>query len=175
MLTHERYVFGRGKQAALHFDAWDRFQGYEAAMNSAGLDPLVLTHPISGEVNVVQQFVDGGMAAIDAVLSHPSKPTAVVCYNDFEAYGLIRGASLKGIAIPEHLSLIGFGDLDHSRIVAPALTTVPVPAMEVGRQAAQGLLARIKKEPIESTSIGSELVVRESTASWKPLNHVTNT
>ena len=136
MLTHERYVVSRGKQAAM-FDAWERYCGYEAAMYAAGLEPVVLTHPISGEIDVAQQFVDGGLGVFDAVLNHPAKPTAVICYNDLEAFGLLRAARLKGISIGEQLSVVGFGDLDHSRIIVPALTTVLVPAFEVGRRAAE--------------------------------------
>lgn len=60
MLTHERYVLGRGKRTPVHWDAWERYLGYEAAMQAAGLEPLVVTHPISGEVDVIEQFVEGG-------------------------------------------------------------------------------------------------------------------
>jgi LacI family transcriptional regulator len=163
MLTHERYLLSRGKETGLHFDAWDRFTGYEAAMIAAGLEPLVVTHSISGEVGVSNQFVDGGVAAYDSLLTHPARPTGVVCYNDLEAIGLIRAARLKGVVITDQLSVAGFGDLDHSRIIMPALTTVPVPAFEVGRRAAQALLHSIEGKPVASALIESEIVVREST------------
>jgi DNA-binding LacI/PurR family transcriptional regulator len=54
--------------------------------------------------------------------------------------------------------------MDHSRIMAPALTTIHVPAFEVGRRAAQALLDRIEDRRVESALIESELAVRESTA-----------
>jgi DNA-binding LacI/PurR family transcriptional regulator len=163
MLTHEGYVLGKGKQTARHFDAYERYRGYEAAMQAAGLEPLLVAHPISGEVDVQQQFVDGGVTAMDALLAHPAKPTAVVCYNDLEAIGLIRAARLKGIAVPSRLSIVGYGDMEPSRIAMPALTTVPVPAREVGRQAAEALLHAIGGQPAESALIEADLVVREST------------
>jgi LacI family transcriptional regulator len=163
MLTHERYLLGNGKLTTRHFDACDRYRGYEAAMQAAGLEPLVVTHAIAGEVNVEQQFVDGGSAAFDALLAHPARPTAVVCYNDLEAIGLMRAARHKGIAIPEQLSIVGYGDIEPSRFATPALTTVPVPAFEVGRRAMQALLDRVKGQPVESAFIESEIVVREST------------
>jgi LacI family transcriptional regulator len=167
MLTHERYVVGRNRQSGVHFDAWDRYCGYEAAMNAAGLEPLVITHPISGEIDVTQQFVDGGTTAFHDLLAHPAKPTGVICYNDYEAFGLIRGARLAGVALPERLSIVGFSDLDHSRIIVPAVTTVPVPAMEVGRRAAEALLAQIDGQPAESALIEAGIVVRESTTERK--------
>jgi LacI family transcriptional regulator len=167
MLTHERYVLGKGDRAGMHFDAWDRFLGYEAALREAGLPPLVFTHPITGEVDVAEQFVSGGVEALEALLAHPAEITAVVCYNDLEAYGLIRAARSKRIPIPERFSVVGFGDLDHSRIIAPALTTVPVPAFEVGRQAAQALLNCINEQPAQGALIETEFVVRESTAERK--------
>jgi DNA-binding LacI/PurR family transcriptional regulator len=163
MLTHERYVVGRSGRAAMHFDAWERYCGYEEAMYDAGLEPVVVTHPITGEVDVAQQFVDGGLEAFDSLLSHPAKPTAVICYNDLEVYGLIRAARLKGVKINDHFSVVGFGDLDHSRIIVPALTTVPVPAFEVGRRAAEALLDSLDEQPVESALIETEIVVREST------------
>jgi LacI family transcriptional regulator len=150
-------------ETSVHFDAYDRFRGYKAAMEAAGLEPLVLTHPITGEIDVAEQFVNGGVEAIDKVLAHPGRPTAIVCYNDLEAYGLIRGARLQGISIPEQISVVGFGDLDHSRIVAPALTSVTVQAFEVGRRAAQALMDRIEDRPVQSALIECELIVREST------------
>jgi DNA-binding LacI/PurR family transcriptional regulator len=164
MLTHDRYLLGKGKRAAAHFDAWDRYCGYETAMQSAGLEPLVVTHPISGEIDVTEQFVEGGRTALDLLLAHADRPTAVVCYNDFETYGLVRRARELGFFLPERLSAVGFGDMDHSRIMAPALTTIPVPAFEVGRRAAQALLDRIEDRRVESALIESELAVRESTA-----------
>jgi LacI family transcriptional regulator len=167
MLTHERYALGGGKQAATHWDAWERFRGYEAAMRDAGLEPLVITHSISGEVDVEQQFVDGGIAALSCLLAHPAKPTAVVCYNDLSAFGLMRGARLHRlhtISIPDRLSVVGFGDFEYSRIITPALTTVPIPAFDVGRQAGEAILERIEGENISGMSIGAGLVVRESTA-----------
>ena len=103
-----------------------------------------------------------------AVLKHPAKPTAVICYNDLEAYGVIRAARLRSIALPDRLSLIGFGDLGLSRIVMPALTTVPVPAYEVGGRAAEALLKCPDEQPAESTLIEPEIVVRESTTHVNP-------
>jgi DNA-binding LacI/PurR family transcriptional regulator len=58
--------------------------------------------------------------------------------------------------------------LDHSRIIVPALTTVAVPAFEVGRRAAQALLDCLDEQPVESDLIESELVVRESTTTTNP-------
>jgi LacI family transcriptional regulator len=171
MLTHERYVVGAQDSApgaaAKHWDAWERYLGYESVMKEAGLEPLVLTHPISGEVDVEQQFMEGGVEAHDRLLEHPSRPTAVVCYNDIEAYGLIRGARIHrvhSLSIPQRLSVVGFGDFDYSRIITPSLTTVPIPAFEVGKRAAEALMDRIDEEAVEGASIASELVVRESTA-----------
>jgi LacI family transcriptional regulator len=168
MLTHERYLLGRGVETGVHFDAWERYSGYETAMKAAGLEPLVFTHPIAGEIDVANQFIDGGAAAFDALLAHPARPTGVVCYNDLQAVGLTRAARLTGAMITDQLSVVGFGDLDHSGIAVPALTTVAVPAFEVGRRAAQALLDHIDGKPVESALIESEIVVRESAVQ---LNH----
>jgi DNA-binding LacI/PurR family transcriptional regulator len=62
--------------------------------------------------------------------------------------------------------MVGFADLELSRIVVPALTTVPLPAFEVGQRSAQALLERIEGRPVESASIESEVVIRESTRAF---------
>jgi LacI family transcriptional regulator len=165
MLTHERYLVGRNQ--ATHFDAWQRFEGYQAAMHDAGLEPAVVTHPITGEVDVALQFTAGGRDALAAIVAHPARPTAVVCYNDLEAYGVLRAARQSGVSIPEQLSLVGFADMDVSRICAPALTTSPMPALEIGRRVTRALLAAIDGETVASELVTTELVVRESTAAME--------
>ena len=166
MFTHAKYRTSASRGAGRHFDAWERYLGYEQALRTAGLEPIVVTHPLSGEVDVEEEFFSGGHQGLGELLNHPAQPTAVVCYNDLQAYGLIRAARVESVPLPERLSIVGYGDKDVSRITTPALTTLRIPAFEVGHHAAATLLRLIDNRPCDDQLIASRLIVRESTCSF---------
>jgi LacI family transcriptional regulator len=82
---------------------------------------------------------------------------------------VLRAASALGIRCPEELSLVGFDDQEVAALVTPALTTVRVPMIEMGRQAVRQLMIQIMRGP-EAGALGCrvrlmpELVIRQSTA-----------
>ncbi len=162
-LTHEHYDTARGDGSGQHFDAWERYLGCEEALQHAGMAPRVVAHPISGEINVAQQFVRGGAGCLESLLGGPQTPTAVVCYNDFEAYGLLQACRAHGIKVPEQLSIVGYADGDVASISAPPLTTLRIPAGEVGSASTQTLMELIDGKTAGSRLLSSELVVRRTT------------
>ena len=92
-------------------------------------------------------------------------PTAILCGNDILAMGAVAECQSSGIRIPEEISIAGFDDLDISSQIKPALTTVYVPSAEMGENAAEYLVAKIRQEPLEPpTEIETKLMVRETTA-----------
>jgi DNA-binding LacI/PurR family transcriptional regulator len=107
------------------------------------------------------------------MLSKSPRPTAIVCCNDFQALSVIRAATRLGFRVPQDLSVVGFDDVELSRFVNPALTTVRVPIAELGRVAVRQLLLSSELvDPMPSASrqpgvevrIRPEFVRRESTA-----------
>ncbi|HVH66902.1 MAG TPA: LacI family DNA-binding transcriptional regulator [Gemmatimonadales bacterium] len=96
------------------------------------------------------------------------RPTAVTCYNDLVALGLLRALRELGIGVPEEVSVIGFDGLDLLDYFPLPLTTVRVPKYEMGKRAAEILIRQIESrtpataEP-EKVSLDAELVVRAST------------
>ena len=109
------------------------------------------------------KILDGQMALRELLkLSNP--PTAVICGNDLLAFGAMLECNRQGKSIPGDISIAGFDDLDFAAHLSPSLTTVRVPADEIGAKAAEFLLSRILKEPVlPITEIGVNLVVRAST------------
>ncbi len=107
-------------------------------------------------------------AAIDAareLFEHPAKVTAVVCDDDIAAAGLYVAAREDGIRIPEDLSVVGFDDLEISRVLDPPLTTVRVDGEALGAAAIEILLARLEgRRAKRETILPVELVERASTA-----------
>ncbi len=106
-----------------------------------------------------------GQLALRALIATEQPPTAIICGNDQLAFGALIECGRQGIAVPRQLSIAGFDDLEFASQIVPSLTTVHVPAEEIGRRAAEYLLARIAggSAPI-TTEVMTNLIIRESTA-----------
>jgi len=96
-------------------------------------------------------------------------PTAIVCFNDKVAVGVLQAATDRGLRVPEDLSVIGFDDIDVSRSTTPRLTTVRQPLQEMGRTAVTVLMRVLDGHRTEALHIelATELVVRASTGAAK--------
>jgi len=134
-----------------------RVDGIRGALSDAGLDPAgtpVLETPYEIE--------NGAAAAQDLLRSHP-RTTALMCVNDVLAVGAMQGARDMGLLVPEDVSVTGFDDIELARIVQPQLTTVHVPHREMGRLAADELVAMVEKSSRgESSELSSTLRIRGS-------------
>jgi|SRR5579859_2541909 len=106
-----------------------------------------------------------GVWAGHELLDLRPRPTALVCFNDKVAVGVLEAAAARGLRVPEDLSVTGFDDIDLSRAARPRLTTVRQPLQEMGRAAVTMLMRQLDGNPDEALSIELEtsLVVREST------------
>lgn len=82
-------------------------------------------------------------AMLEAAARSGPRPTAIICGNDHLAIGAVLEAQAMGLRVPEDLSITGFDDLAISRHVAPPLTTLHIDNREIGRLAADYLLARL--------------------------------
>ncbi len=71
------------------------------------------------------------------------RPTAVVCGNDVLAMGALIECRALGIAVPAQVSIVGFDNLEFAAHLDPPLTTVDVPATEMGARAADFLVSRL--------------------------------
>lgn len=107
---------------------------------------------------------DAAQAAMQRLLDQPDPPTAVICDRDLYALAAVRACLGRGVAVPRAVSIIGFGDADFARRAVPALTTLRIPAVTVGVQLAECLLARLEHgTPPTGFAAPVKLVVREST------------
>lgn len=102
---------------------------------------------------------------MNRLLAADPPPTAVVCGNDVLAYGALIECQVNGRKVPEDVSIVGFDDLQMSQHIQPPLTTVHVPSEEMGRMAADYLLACLNGETAtERTKLDANLILRGSTA-----------
>jgi LacI family transcriptional regulator len=99
------------------------------------------------------------------LLDLPIRPTAIVCFNDKVAVGVLDAAAQRGLRVPQDLSVVGFDDIDVSRSTTPKLTTVRQPLQEMGRMAVTVLMRVLDGHQAEALHIelATELVVRAST------------
>jgi DNA-binding LacI/PurR family transcriptional regulator len=139
----------------------DRLAGYRQAMAAAAL-------PVRAEdVQINASFTDeGGYLAMKALLECEPLPTAVFAASDVVALGALRAITEHGLRIPQDISLAGFDDIPPARYLNPGLTTIRVPIAELGQASAGMLLQLIRgeKPPHRHVVLGTQLVVRQSTA-----------
>ncbi|MFY9928897.1 MAG: LacI family DNA-binding transcriptional regulator [Streptosporangiaceae bacterium] len=134
-----------------------RMQGYEDTMRRAGLAASI--HIEAGDMSE-----EGGYRATVRLLSGPGRPTAIFAANDLTCVGALSAAAALGVRVPEELSLVGFDNSVFARLRALWLTSVDATALELGRQAARMLLARIDEPgaPGQTVLIPPRLEVRGS-------------
>ena len=106
-----------------------------------------------------------------ALLERRRDFTAIFCFNDIAAMGVIRAIHDAGLRVPENISVIGFDDILSAAFQKPSLTTVRQPLREMGSKGALMLLQMIanpETQALAETVMQPELIVRESTAAAKP-------
>ena len=86
--------------------------------------------------------VADGRGALRALLHDAPATTAVICTTDVHAMGVLAEARTLGIDVPARLSVTGFDDLELAAEMEPALTTIHVPARDIGERAADMLVAQ---------------------------------
>lgn len=158
-LGHQRIAF-IGPSADVHGFRM-RERGFVRALGAAG---VTLRSPW---LRRVPATLDGGNAAMRALWALGERPTAVFCGNDLLALGAHKACTQLGVAVPAAMSIVGCDDIAFARLVTPELTTVAVPARELGARAARLLLREIdgtaepgrKRRPLPV-----QLVVRGTTA-----------
>jgi len=137
----------------------DRVGGHLAALAEARVlgDPELMR---DGEPATKTGVWAGG-----ELLDLRPRPSAVVCFNDKVAVGVMEAALARGLRVPGDLSVVGFDDIDVSRAATPRLTTVRQPLQEMGRTAVTMLMRQLDGHAHEALSMELEtrLVVREST------------
>lgn len=144
-----------------------RLAGYRDALLAAGVEPSALWSVAAPEEDVtLKDDVAVGQALVAPLLAEHI--TALFCYNDMTAVGVLMTCRERGIAVPEALSVIGFDDIATAQYVTPALTTVQQPKMQLGSVAFQMLLDLLEHRPVQNHVIPPKLVQRASTAPKPP-------
>jgi LacI family repressor for deo operon, udp, cdd, tsx, nupC, and nupG len=96
----------------------------------------------------------------------PQRPTAIFCFNDEMAMGVLHHARRTGLVVPRDLSVVGFDDIRFARYTEPALTTVAQPMRDIGEGTVKLLLSILADDSRTppSVTLPHHLVVRGTTA-----------
>jgi LacI family transcriptional regulator len=109
--------------------------------------------------------IAGGRLAMCDIFARGLEPTAVVCGSDMLAVGALEECKARGLQVPADLSIVGFDNLEFVAHLDPPLTTVAVPSVELGRTAAEHIVALCSGEAIpQQAELETHLVIRSSTA-----------
>jgi DNA-binding LacI/PurR family transcriptional regulator len=110
--------------------------------------------------------VQGGYFTCSRLLNS-FNATAIMAANDLMAIGALHCAYDRQTRVPADLSIIGFDDITFAQFTQPALTTVNVPRVEIGRLAFEALRALVADSQAEGKQyeVKTSLVIRQTTAS----------
>ena len=150
---------GRTRLAAVSGDderALRRLEAYRAAALALGLAE------VQAVVVPAPTTLRSGRDALAQLLERGVD--AVFCSSDQLALGVMTEAQARGIAIPQRLSVVGFGDLEIAADLNPALTTVRINGADIGRQAARFIIDRAEGREVAQriVDIGYSIVDRHS-------------
>jgi LacI family transcriptional regulator len=138
--------------------AAERLVGYRAAHRSAGL-------PLDDRLVVEAEFDASSGHRAMATLLASGPVSAVFIASDVVALGAFAALHEAGLRCPDDVSVVGFDDIPLAAYFDPPLTTVRIPAHDLGLAAGSALLDRIAGRPVPArTLLPTELVVRSSTA-----------
>ncbi len=154
---HRRIAFAA---AQLDPRTLQRLEGWRRTLNEAGCYDARLEwrDPAPSSVALgVRMFeqISALQPAVDAIFFN----------NDDLAHGALMAATRLGLAVPGRIAIAGFNDLPESAYTLPPLTTIRTPRAEVGRRAAELLLARLRGEvpDAQRLDLGFKLIERLST------------
>lgn len=156
-------LFGLGHRSFAYIGVSDRPYSNRGRLNAlkesvAGSEPASM---------LVEFFPAGtsdlerGRNALEQLLH--SEVTAVQCYNDIIALGLVGEALFRGIEIPEAFSVVGFDDVEYGRVFPRPLTTIRQYPEAMGRRAVEVVMEVLAGEPPRHETMASTFVSRETT------------
>lgn len=137
-----------------------------ARERSAGVQAALAEHGIAlapSRIRYGSISLSSATAAMRELLALAPRPTAVIATNDVFAVGAMLACREAGVRIPQDISVTGVDNTDLGATQTPPLTSIRTPVVEIGRAAAEQLIARLEGKPFERCQeLGFELVLRES-------------
>ncbi|MDK2981238.1 MAG: LacI family transcriptional regulator [Chloroflexota bacterium] len=161
-LGHQRIACITGSKETI--PSYKRVYGYKAALEAAGLeyDPALV---VRGDFNIIS-----GVNCTNRLLELENRPTAIFACNDLMAMGVMQSAYVKGLRIPDDLSVVGLDDIYWSKYTVPPLTTIKLPVHQLAEEAVKSFLSRVESPDKASRTVTLEVHL-ENRASTGPLKN----
>lgn len=140
-----------------------RLQGYISAHRAANIDP-------APELVKIGNFRrESGYELTHELMESASPPDAIFASNNLMALGSIRALHERGVRIPDSVALVSFDDMPWAEDLNPPLTAVAQPSYELGQQALELLLQRIKhpNASFRKVILQPQLIVRQSSGAGR--------
>jgi LacI family transcriptional regulator len=137
----------------------DRFEAFTAACVAAGLK-VSPDHVVEADFTYL-----GGRDAMAKTIRSGHVPRAIFAANDLMALGALEACQAAGLRVPGDVAIAGFDDIEASRMVTPALTTVIQPGRWMGQEVGRLLLDRLSGDldaAVRDIPVTLELAVRDS-------------
>jgi LacI family gluconate utilization system Gnt-I transcriptional repressor len=169
--SHERigekvaqYLLAKGYKRFASICALDeranrRRLALEAELQQHGLVPVATHHATPPTT------LNLGREGLRAIWAAGHEPDVVVCSSDVLAQGALVEATAQGVAVPEKIGIMGFGDFDFAAYTHPPISSVHVDKRAIGIEAARALIAKIEGRNLKSNviDVGFRLIERETT------------
>lgn len=163
-LGHKQIAFIKGQEFSS-----DTAIRWESVQNSARELGIPIKEKLVGQLEGESSSPELGYQVAKEFLRSKEKFSALFAFNDISAIGAIQALREAGKKVPEDISVVGFDDIQSAAFQNPGLTTVRQPLREMGKLAAETLLARInnsqKTDYPKEIVVEPNLVVRGSTGS----------
>lgn len=154
-LGHQRFA-----HVAADVPSWTfRLRGERLAALLSQAPGASLVGTASAQLSVVE-----GQRAAEKLLALAARPTALVCDDDILAAGACKAARRLGLRVPQDVSVTGFDDLPLASALEPELTTVRLPAHDVGATGMRTLLAVLEGQAPPTATLPVSLVERGTSA-----------
>ena len=165
-----KYLIDSGHKRIMHFagppqssHTQERIEGFRHAFSESTLvfhDDMI--------VPVGSRYEESFNKTIDYFKNRTREdyPTAIVCFNDQQAFAVMTALKELNIRVPDNISIIGNDDIYYAQTYPIPLTTIRAPQHEIGRRAAEILIRNIESTtilPTEQVFLETEFVIREST------------
>jgi LacI family transcriptional regulator len=156
-LGHRNILLLTGESAI--YPARERVRGYRGAYAAKGieLDPSL--------IRATSFFGTEGFRHTSSALATAQPPTAIIAGGIDLLAGVLRAIRVRGLRIPEDISVVGVGDSELAELYSPSISVARWDQGEIGRSAARLLLSRIagrRDSPPERVLIPTEFIQRDS-------------
>ena len=172
------HLIERGHRRITYVFPFDWVEQQEDEPRRCAYNDMCRIHALEPRMVLMDRHAESRRAGMEAGIKiaetpRSERPTALLCFNDIVAEGILFGLRRSGIRVPDDIALVGFDGIEEGQYLDTPLTTVRLPADIMAREALRILITQIKdkengssdavKETFGQIAIETELVVGKTT------------